>query len=243
MRRLMMGLEGAHRKSNASDKHLFLMLYVGRLGVEKRLKDLRDILDRLSEQYSDIKSQIRLCIVGDGPQRMVLEQYFEKYVREGIVQFMGVLRGIELSQAYASSDIFILPSDSETLGFVVLESMASGVPVVGVNAGGVPDLICHNRTGLLVDHAGDIPTFVEHILRLKENVFLRNEMSRNARIEMERWSWTASMMKFVNEQYKEARNNFHSRIEQRIIRFYRRISHWNPFQVQPQKLHNTVRQT
>ena len=238
MRRRMMGLEG-----NASDKNIFLMLYVGRLGAEKRLKDLRDILDRLSERYSDMKNEIRLCFVGDGPQRMELEQYFEKFIQEGIVQFMGVLRGIELSQAYASSDIFVLPSDSETLGFVVMESMASGVPVVGVNAGGVPDLIDHNRTGLLVDQAGDIPTFIDHILRLKDNAYIRNEMSRNARIEMERWSWTSSMSKLVNEQYMEARQNFHGRIEQRIIRFYRRISRLNPFYVQPQKLHEAIRQT
>lgn len=51
------------------------------------------------------------------------------------------MTGEALSQAFASADVFVMPSDSETLGFVVLESMASGVPVVGADAGGIPDLI------------------------------------------------------------------------------------------------------
>lgn len=54
---------------------------------------------------------------------------------------MGMLHGEELSQAYASGDIFVMPSESETLGFVVLEAMASGLPVVCVRAGGLPDIL------------------------------------------------------------------------------------------------------
>jgi len=52
--------------------------------------------------------------------------------------FTGTLQGEELSQAYASGDVFVMPSESETLGFVVLEAMSSGVPVVGARAGGIP---------------------------------------------------------------------------------------------------------
>lgn len=60
----------------------------------------------------------------------------------------GVMTGEALSQAFASADVFVMPSDSETLGFVVLESMASGVPVVGADAGGIPDLIQHGEVRL-----------------------------------------------------------------------------------------------
>jgi sulfoquinovosyltransferase len=66
-----------------------------------------------------------------------LKTYFAGYP----VHFAGELHGEELSRAFASGDIFVMPSDSETLGFVVLEAMASGVPVVGVAAGGLVDLI------------------------------------------------------------------------------------------------------
>jgi sulfoquinovosyltransferase len=54
---------------------------------------------------------------------------------------LGQLSGDRLSAAFASADCFVMPSDSETLGFVVLEAMASGVPVVGARAGGIPSLI------------------------------------------------------------------------------------------------------
>lgn len=55
--------------------------------------------------------------------------------------FTGMLQGDELSQAYASGDVFVMPSESETLGLVVLEAMASGLPVVAARAGGIPDII------------------------------------------------------------------------------------------------------
>jgi sulfoquinovosyltransferase len=95
----------------------FLMLYVGRLANEKRLKDIRAILERMPNA--------RLCLVGHGPQEAELKEYF-KGTR---TVFTGHLTGTELSEAFASADVFVMPSDSETLGFVVMESMASGVPV------------------------------------------------------------------------------------------------------------------
>ena len=79
----------------------------------------------------------RLALVGKGPDSDALKEHFKgtKTV------LTGVMTGEALSQAFASADVFVMPSDTETLGFVVLESMASGVPVVGANAGGIPDLI------------------------------------------------------------------------------------------------------
>ena len=96
----------------------FLMIYIGRLGAEKRLKDIKPVLERLPNA--------RLCLVGKGPYKEELEKHF----KGTNTIFMGQLGGDELSQAFASADAFVMPSDSETLGFVVLEAMASGVPVV-----------------------------------------------------------------------------------------------------------------
>ena len=61
--------------------------------------------------------------------------------------FMGMLHGEELSQAYASGDVFIMPSESETLGLVVLEAISSGLPVVAARAGGIPDIIPEDQHG------------------------------------------------------------------------------------------------
>ncbi|KAL7472594.1 hypothetical protein ACHAXS_012977 [Conticribra weissflogii] len=151
----------------------FLMAYVGRLGAEKRLKDIKPVLEQIPNA--------RLCIVGKGPQEDELKEYFQ----DTNTVFTGQLSGDELSSAFASADVFMMPSDSETLGFVVLESMASGVPVVGCAAGGIPDLIDHGNTGFL--------------------------MGVRARAEAEKWGWEAATSVLRNVQYEKALINFHSR--------------------------------
>lgn len=188
--------------------HDFLIVYVGRLGAEKRLKDLRAVLDHLP-------ADIRLCFVGTGPQERELRDYFAD-VSERCV-FTGQLTGDPLSEAFASADVFCMPSDSETLGFVVLESMSSGVPVIGVKAGGVQDLIDDGETGYLVE-PGDTDAFVDRVLKLQQDVNLREKMSVKGRYEMEKWSWQASMAKLRFEVYDEACENFHRRLEQRLWR-------------------------
>lgn len=177
----------------------FLMVYIGRLGAEKRLKDIKPMMEKLG-------SNVRLCIVGGGPQAEELHEYF----KDTNTVFTGQLSGDDLSAAFASADAFIMPSDSETLGFVVLESMASGVPVVGAAAGGIPNLIKHDEDGYLVP-AGDIDGFVEKLSILKNDLSVRERLSKAARKEAERWSWEAATSVLRNEQYEKAIVNFHSR--------------------------------
>jgi len=176
----------------------FLMVYVGRLGAEKRLKDIKPVLERLGPKA-------RLCIVGKGPQQDELKEYFEGTN----TVFTGQLSGDELSSAFASADAFMMPSDSETLGFVVLESMASGVPVVGCAAGGIPDLIRDDDTGFLVE-PGDIDGYTACATKLMDRKY-REKMGVRARKEAERWGWEAATSVLRNVQYERALINFHSR--------------------------------
>jgi sulfoquinovosyltransferase len=175
----------------------FLMVYVGRLGAEKRLKDIKAMLERMPNA--------RLCVVGGGPQEEELHQYFKgtKTV------FTGQLSGDDLSSAFASGDTFIMPSDSETLGFVVLESMASGVPVVGCKAGGIPAIIDDEKTSFLVE-PGDTDGYVKRLTQLQDPEF-RTRMGKAARAEAERWGWEAATSVLRNVQYEKALINFHSR--------------------------------
>jgi sulfoquinovosyltransferase len=187
-------------RKRMSDGHAddFLMVYVGRLGAEKRLKDIKEMLARMPNA--------RLAIVGRGPQEEELKEWFAgtKTV------FCGQLSGDELSQAFASADVFCMPSDSETLGFVVLESMASGVPVVGAAAGGIPDLISDGETGYLVP-PGDTEAFCAKMRALATDTTLRTQMGKAARQEAERWGWEAATSYLRNVQYEKALLNFHSR--------------------------------
>lgn len=171
-----------------------LLVYVGRLGIEKKLKTLRKVLDA--------NPTARLAFVGNGPQREELAAYFKGYN----VFFSGQLLGDELSQAYASADVFVMPSDSETLGFVVLEAMASGVPVVGVAAGGVRDLVEPGSNGYLAEPnaADDMEEFSRYVTSLIEDPVKRKTMGAAARTWAEGWSWEAATSKLRNIQYRNA---------------------------------------
>lgn len=120
--------------------------------------------------------------------------------------FTGMLHGEELSQAYASGDVFVMPSESETLGLVVLEAMSSGVPVVAARAGGIPDIIPKEQEGKtsFLFTPGDIDDCVNKIERLLSCEEFRVAMGKAAREEMEKCDWRASTLKIRNEQYNAA---------------------------------------
>ncbi|MCC7019843.1 MAG: glycosyltransferase family 1 protein [Ardenticatenales bacterium] len=114
-----------------------LLAYVGRLSAEKRIDWITAALDACPEA--------RLAIVGDGPARPVLERAF---AGRNVV-FTGFRSGIPLAEAYAAADVFVFPGANETLGNVVLEALASGLPVVVPDAGGVLEHVRDGITGRL----------------------------------------------------------------------------------------------
>ncbi len=153
-----------------------LLLYVGRLAREKRVDMLRLVLATIPEAH--------LAIVGDGPARPQLEAQFASTH----TVFTGYLKGDDLAHAYASADIFTFPSANETFGNVVLEAMASGLPVVAPNSGGVTDIVQHQKTGFLFlpNNAEDM---VQAVQKLVHNPVLRSQMKRNSRSLAEQRSW------------------------------------------------------
>ncbi|XP_009787548.1 sulfoquinovosyl transferase SQD2 [Nicotiana tabacum] len=171
-----------------------LIVHVGRLGVEKSLDFLKRVMDRLPEA--------RIAFIGDGPYREELEKMFAGMP----AVFTGMLLGEELSQAYASGDIFVMPSESETLGFVVLEAMSSGLPVVAARAGGIPDIIPDDqqgKTGFLFN-PGDLDDCLSKLKPLLHDAELRGTIGQAARVEMEKYDWRAATRKIRNEQYNAA---------------------------------------
>ncbi len=112
------------------------------------------------------------------------------------------MSGQELAEAYASADVFAFPSDTETLGFVAMEAMASGVPVVGARAGGIPDVIREGETGTMFT-PGNLKELTDKLRELLFDEAKRRAFGIAARKEMERYSWRASTEKLV-EYYKLA---------------------------------------
>lgn len=155
-----------------------LALYVGRLANEKRV----DLLHALFEQIPDL----RLAIVGDGPARKDLEAQFSGTQ----TRFTGMLRGRRLARAYASAELFVCPSPTETFGNVILEAMASGTPVLAAAAGGPLDLIQPGENGLLFerDNARDL---VEKAALLLSHRALAESLTREARITARARRWSA----------------------------------------------------
>ena len=144
-----------------------LLLYVGRLGIEKRIGMLRPALDAVPEA--------RLAIVGDGPNREELKTLFAGTH----TVFTGFLRGEDLSHAYASGDVFCFPSASETFGNVVLEAMASGLPVIVSRSGGQVDHVRQGDNGLLFP-TEDQGALVDAVQRLATDLDYARQLGAKA---------------------------------------------------------------
>ncbi|UCH26613.1 MAG: glycosyltransferase [Trueperaceae bacterium] len=156
-----------------------LVIYIGRLSWEKRLELLVEAIPRLR--------QARWAFVGSGPA----EADLRRRLADTPTVFTGYMSGEDLAQAYASADVFAFPSDTETLGFAVMEAMASGLAVVGAEAGGVPDIIRHGENGLLF-RPGDVSDLIEKLSSLITDAPFRERLALQARMEMERLGWRAA---------------------------------------------------
>ncbi len=179
-------------RPNRRNGHAVDLLYVGRVSSEKNIEWLADVAQAFPDRT--------LQVVGDGPARAALEQR----LRSPNVSFSGYLFGEPLAEAFASASLFLFPSETETFGQVVQEAMASGLPVVGMRAGGVADLVQPGQTGLLCP-PGDRAAFVRAAGQLLEHDELRRTMSANARAFAEAQSWQRVFDQLL-EDYEVLRN-------------------------------------
>lgn len=157
-----------------------ILLYVGRLAAEKRVDLLLDAFGRVREAMGH---GIALVFVGDGPAGDALRAR----APEG-VHFTGFLSGVPLAEAFAASDLFVFASDTETFGNVVLEAIASGLPAVVVDRGGVRESAIPGRTGVRVP-PGDVNAFASACIDLLRDEDRRRELSRTARLEALSRNW------------------------------------------------------
>jgi phosphatidylinositol alpha 1,6-mannosyltransferase len=166
-----------------------LLLYVGRLAVEKRLELLRPVLDAIPEA--------RLALVGSGPEEASLRELFAGTNTE----FVGYLKGDDLADAYAAADFFVFPSENETFGNVVLEAMASGLTVVAAAEGGPLDLVEHGENGFLFT-PGRVDEMVAVLRWMIATPAFSKQVGQRARRFAESRSWESIMSGLV-VQYEE----------------------------------------
>lgn len=173
-----------------------VLLYAGRLVWEKDLKTLANAYKIISQARDDI----RFVLAGEGP---ILDELKEMMPQ---ALFLGYQTGTGLSTAFASSDIFVFPSTTETFGNVTLEAMASGVPAICVREGGAYDVIKDEVTGLIAEprNAEDL---ARKILRLSDDAQLRNLMGRQAYRYAKEQTWT-NIFSRLFESYLEVAGHF-----------------------------------
>lgn len=175
------------RRLTSGEPDRQLLLYAGRLAAEKRIDWLRPVLD--------ILPNASLALVGEGPMHAELEEMFT----DTHTVFTGYLEGVELAAAYASADLFVFPSASETFGNVVLEAMASGLPVVAAGAGGPVDHVSDGVNGYLShpEDTKDFAALVEHCLSDPDKLAA---LGRGARAYAETQTWEMILDRLL-EQY------------------------------------------
>eukprot|EP00850_Spirogloea_muscicola_P005144 SM000023S07600 [mRNA] locus=s23:306162:309405:- [translate_table: standard] len=197
-----MGKELYNAGCSAADR-----IRIWRKGIDSDSFNPRFRSDEMRYRLSIMRKipEARIAFVGDGPFRQDLEK-----MCVGVpTVFTGMLQGDELSQAYASADIFITPSESETLGFVVLEAMASGVPVVAARAGGIPDIISQEGVTGFMFAPGDVDDAAAKLKRLIDSAELRAQFAEAARSDVEKFDWRASTKQVREEAYGAAVQFWH----------------------------------
>jgi glycosyltransferase involved in cell wall biosynthesis len=161
------------------------LLYVGRISREKDL-------DLLAAAYRHLRAEglpLQLFIVGHGPYSEAFAQSLPE------ASFTGYLTGVELATAYASADIFVFPSTTDTFGNVILEAQACALPVIVSDSGGPKELVAHNSTGLIT-RSHDADDLARAIRTLVINPALRERMGAAGRKSVLDRSWPSAFHKF-----------------------------------------------
>jgi glycosyltransferase involved in cell wall biosynthesis len=152
------------------------LLYVGRVSREKNLQ----LLTRVFRSLIAIADNVSLIVVGEGPYLQEMQQD----LKGTPVLFTGYLRGEELAQTYASCDLFVFPSTTDTFGNVVLEAQASGLPVIVTDCGGPQENLIPGVTGIVVP-SDDADALLSAVLRLIRAPAILQNMAKEARRYME----------------------------------------------------------
>jgi glycosyltransferase involved in cell wall biosynthesis/predicted metal-dependent phosphoesterase TrpH len=166
------------------------VLYSGRITREKGIEMLAESFLLARER----NPQLHLVLAGGGPEQERLQERLGEHAT-----FLGWLSGAELARAYASADLFLFPSATDTFGQVILEAQASGLPVIAVAEGGPVSLIEDRVTGLLCEASA--PTLAEALLELASSPPLRESLSQAALTSVRERTWERALER-LGEGYR-----------------------------------------
>ncbi len=160
-------------KKHIADENEKLLVHTSNFRVVKRVTDTIKIFEKIHDKIPS-----KLILVGDGPDRSECERLCRQKGLDDKVKFLG--KQDALVEILTSSDIFLIPSQSESFGLAALEAMACGLPVISSSVGGLPELIRHNESGFIAE-IGDIDRMAKYTLELLSNERKYKMFSDNAR--------------------------------------------------------------
>ncbi len=171
----------------------FVIISVAALHERKGLKYLLEAFAKVAEK----KENAKLAIVGEGPERKNLEKLIKNLRIDNKVVLTGVQN--EIAKLLKSADLFVLPSIKEAFGLAVVEAMDAGIPIIGSNTGGIPEIIENGKTGNLVEPR-DAQGLADKILELMENPPLCQKLTYVASHEVKKFD-VMEMLKKTEKIY------------------------------------------
>lgn len=150
-----------------------IITHISNFRPVKRVPDVIRIFAKVIETHP-----AKLLLIGDGPDRSECERIARELQICKHIRFLG--QQTSLVELLSLTDIFLLPSQSESFGLSALEAMSCGVPVVATNIGGIPEVVIHGETGYVAE-LGDISRMAKYVVELIENPKKWNVFSKNAR--------------------------------------------------------------
>ncbi len=168
-----------HFKKAIAPNNEHILLHVSNFRKVKRVEDVIRVFKKVHDKLPS-----KLLLIGDGPERHHMEELTRKYELWDEVRFLGKQDAIE--ELLAIADVFIMPSESESFGLAALEAMACEVPVISSNAGGLPEVNIHGKTGFLSD-VGDVAQMAKNTITLLSNEELLQQFRANALAQAKRF--------------------------------------------------------
>jgi len=185
--------EGDCRRYTMASEDEFIMTHVSNLRPVKRIEDAIDVFATMRTQKKG-----KFIVIGDGPDRdKAVNKAISLGVRDDVI-FMGQSNDIERILCF--SDLFILPSESESFGLAALEAMAHSVPVISTNTGGIPEVNIHGQSGFLSD-VGNTDDMAKNALKILDNPKVHQSFRNNARLISEKFD-IKHIIKLYEELYE-----------------------------------------
>ena len=164
----------------------------------RKVKRIDDVIHIFNNIQREIPAT--LMMVGEGPEKEPAEKLCEKLGIEDKVKFLG--NSSEIDKILCFSDLFLLPSQTESFGLAALEAMASGVPVISSNTGGIPEVNKHGVSGFL-SNVGDINEMTKNALKILTDEAVLKQFKENAYTESKQFD-IHTIVPYYENIYRQA---------------------------------------